>query len=58
MAGAKGEAKPKGITLKKIPDSVWVKICATKRAILEKNKSRSSVSHEEAIYKLIQNNCV
>lgn len=49
--------KPKDIILKNIPDKAWDKICETKRKIMEKNKQRASVSHQEAIYKLIQNNC-
>lgn len=49
--------KPKSILLKKIPENVWEKICESKRQILDKNKKRSGVSHEEAIYKLILNNC-
>jgi len=52
--------KPKSILLgqhKEIPSKVWDKICESKRQILENNKSRSNVSHEEAIYKLILNNC-
>lgn len=57
MASTKGEKKPNGITLKNLPDDVWEKICSVKREILLKNKKRSSVSHNEAIYKLIQNNC-
>jgi hypothetical protein len=57
MPKEQGTGKPKAIYLTKIPADVWEKICAMKRSILEKNKSRSSVSHEEAIYKLIKNNC-
>jgi hypothetical protein len=49
--------KPKDIILKNIPDDVWLKICAVKVAIMQKNKKRGSVSHQEAIYKLIKNNC-
>ena len=49
--------KPKSILLKTIPDNVWVKICESKRKILDNNKQRAGVSHEEAIYKLIINNC-
>jgi len=52
--------KPKSILLgqtQTISDEVWEKICKAKRDILEKNKKRSGVSHEEAIYKLILNNC-
>lgn len=49
--------KPKAILLKNIPDNVWLKVCDSKRKILENNKQRSGVSHEEAIYKLILNNC-
>ncbi len=51
------EGKPKSIILKDIPDSAWEKICAIKRHLMEKNKLRGSVSHREAIIKLIQNNC-
>ena len=54
------DAKPKAILLGQttpIPEEVWRKICEAKRKILENNKSRSGVSHEEAIYKLIINNC-
>lgn len=53
-------AKPKTIFLGQtnpIPDKVWLKICETKRKILENNPARSHVSHEEAIYKLIENSC-
>lgn len=49
--------KPKSILIKNIPDEVWKKICEAKRKILENNKSRAGVSHDEAIFKLIQNNC-
>lgn len=52
--------KPKSILIgqvKEIPDTVWEKICEAKRQIMQKNKKRGAVSHEEAIYKLIQNNC-
>ena len=49
--------KPKSILLKTIPDNVWDKICESKLKILANNKQRSGVSHEEAIYKLIINNC-
>jgi len=52
--------KPKQILLgqsKEIPKAVWEKICESKRKILDNNKSRAHVSHEEAIYKLILNNC-
>lgn len=49
--------KPKDILLKDIPDGVWNKMCETKRKILDNNKKRDYVSHQEAIYKIIQNNC-
>jgi len=52
--------KPKAIIIGKtipIPPEVWEKICKSKRDILANNKNRSGVSHEEAIYKLILNNC-
>lgn len=49
---------PKAILLNEPPKDVWEKICETKRKIMENNKQRASVSHEEAIYKLIKNNCV
>lgn len=49
--------KPKDIILKNVPEKAWDKICETKRKIMDKNKKRASVSHQEAIYKLIQNNC-
>lgn len=49
--------KPKAIILKDIPPNVWEKICESKRKILNNNKTRSGVSHQEAIYKLILNNC-
>jgi len=54
------EGKPKSIIIgqtKSIPNEIWEKICKAKRDILANNKSRSGVSHEEAIYKLILNNC-
>lgn len=51
------EAKPKGISLKDLPDNVWEKINEMKIAILTKNKMRGIVSNQEAIYKLILSNC-
>jgi len=51
------DEKPKAILLKDIPNEVWDKMCETKRKILSNNKKRDYVSHSEAIYKLIQNNC-
>lgn len=51
------EKKPKAVSLKNIPDNVWEKINEMKIAILTKNKKRGIVSTEEAIYKLILNNC-
>jgi len=51
------QEKPKSILIKNPPENVWLKICEAKRKIIENNKSRSLVSHEEAIYKLILNNC-
>lgn len=48
---------PKAIILKNIPPDVWLKICEMKRKILDNNKSRSGVSHQETIYKLILNSC-
>ena len=51
------EEKPKAISLKNIPDDVWQKINEMKIAILTKNTKRGIVSTEEAIYKLIKNNC-
>jgi hypothetical protein len=51
------QGKPKAILLKQIPDEIWNKMCETKRKILSNNKNRDYVSHTEAIYKLIQNNC-
>jgi len=53
----KKDEKPKAILLKDISDEVWDKMCETKRKILANNKKRDYVSHEEAIYKLIKNNC-
>lgn len=53
----KKDEKPKAILLKDISDEVWGKMCETKRKILANNKKRDYVSHEEAIYKLIKNNC-
>ena len=49
--------KPKDIILKNVPDAIWEKICAVKVSIMQRNKKRGSVSHQEAIYKLIKNNC-
>lgn len=51
------EAKPKAVSLKEMPENVWEKINEMKIAILTKNKKRGNVSTQEAIYKLILNNC-
>lgn len=48
-------AKTKKILLRSVPEDIVTKIIETKNAIMEKTK-RTSVSDEEAIYKLIRNN--
>lgn len=47
------EEIPNQITLRDIPEEVWDMIRQKKIEIMTNNKQRVSVSHQEAIYKLI-----
>lgn len=53
----KKEGKPKAILLQDISDEVWTTIQGVKLTIKRANKYRGKVSHQEAIFKLILNNC-
>jgi hypothetical protein len=57
MSNIGSEEKPKSILLKDVPNEIWLKICEVKNTIRQNNKGRDKISHQEAIYKLIRNNC-
>lgn len=48
--------QPPKILLRNVPEDIFTKIMKKKEQMLRKNKYRGKVSHEDAIYKLI-NEC-
>jgi hypothetical protein len=46
--------KPKDITLKNVPADVWDRIRLIKIKMLQSNKNRVGVSHQEAVFKIIR----